>query len=160
MGKKRDYKAEYARRDFLAKARGFDTYAAQRRAIEKGEVPALAPSRIRSKRTADAQQVWASRPRSLWELAQTAEGRKEINIDRAIRWSRMNARSDVLRFDPERAKTDDRYLTVYINAFVAPTEGHPELAHHFEGTDWQEEYFVEIMEYYEAEEFDEKYGED
>lgn len=60
--KPRDYKAEERRRNELARARGFKTRASQRGAIERGEIRALQPARVRSPRVKKAQAKFLSGP--------------------------------------------------------------------------------------------------
>lgn len=113
MAKKRDYKAEYARRNALAKKRGFSSYSQQRRAIERGKIPAIQPHRVRSKKTLDAQE------KSFGILGRKTV--KDFRIEAGVAWSERNARSNRLKFDPVRAKKDDAYLSAYLGATVMQT---------------------------------------
>lgn len=156
--KKRDYKAEYARRQALARERGFVSYHAQRRKIETGQVPAIAPNRLRKRSTIEAQEKFPTRglPKDVAEWWKNFDV-QDARIDMAKRWSDWYSRHWSTQFDADRAKHDERYLTVYMQAFVlAPHEDGN--VHDFDGSSWQYEWFVEIVGYMEADTYDDKYG--
>lgn len=104
----RDYAAEYARRQELARKRGFRSYAAQRRAIETGVAPAISPSRIRTKRTMDAQQNYMLKNFDVLGY----------RLEMAKGFSRMKVYDERLKFDEKRAKHDPHYLNLYIESVV------------------------------------------
>lgn len=162
--RKRDYKAEYARRQALAKERGFKSYGEQRRKIERGETRAIAPSRLRSRKTIENQNknwsIFAEQPaRNPVQEFFDSFSVRDARIDMASRWSDFYSRSEATKFDPERARRDERYLTVYMQAFVLADHSDRNV-HDFDGSDWQREWFVDQIEYFEAEEYDNRYGED
>lgn len=148
--KKRDYKAEYARRNALAQKRGFKSYNAQRKAIEKGRFPAIAPGRIRSRKTLDAQTNY-----SIVKVFGRSE--LDIRIEASLAWSERNARTETMKFDEARARKEPDYERTYFSATVmqfGATEldestlvNSPELQH----------LLVDLMDIYEPEEYDEKY---
>ena len=111
--KPRDYKAEERRRNELARQRGFKTRAAQRGAIERGEISALQPKRVRSKKTLAAQ---ARRAQGLLSGSAVPKGpipsfdelRRMVEADRAQQcrdWSAIHAASTVATYGWEK---DDR----------------------------------------------------
>ena len=147
--KKRDYRAEYARRKALAQERGFSGYAAQRKAIERGKYPAIAPHRVRTKRTSDAQA----------KLGLFGRNIKAMRIEAAQVWSDRNARANTMKFDAERARTDEDYLSTYLGATVMMT-GRTEMD---ESTlipsDDLRHLLVDVLEVFDLDEYDQKYGE-
>lgn len=151
--RKRDYKAEYQRRQSLAKARGFRSYGQQRRAIEKGTVAAIAPSRIRTKRTADAQFRRVMNLPKGWTV-------RGARMDMARGWSNAYARSDLLTFDEKRAQTDDVYLDAYIKALVFAPSNVKGNKHHRRLTPSPdlEEFLVNVLGIYQADEYETRYG--
>jgi hypothetical protein len=156
-GKKRDYKAEYARRVALAKERGFSNYYQQRRKIESGQVPAINPNRLRKRSTIEAQEKFPTRGKAKtqaewWESVNIQDAR----IDMARRWSDWYSRDYTTQFDADRAKHDERYLTVYMQAFVLAPHSDSNV-HHLDGDTWQYEWFVDLNGFYDAEEFEDKY---
>lgn len=113
----RDYKAEYARRQALARERGHRSYGEQRRKIERGEIPPIQPSRIRGKTRA----AWFA---ALMDSPQRADQhlfvRREIIAD-CEEWSRLHAMSDRAKFRRKRALKDQDYLMTYYRAFIMNT---------------------------------------
>lgn len=102
--KPRDYKAEERRRNELARQRSggrFATRAAQRGAIERGEIPALAPERIRSPKTRAAQAKFLSGsavpkgPTLTYDQYAARYSRRELCEE----WASVNARTTAVQFD-------------------------------------------------------------
>ncbi|HEY6018786.1 MAG TPA: hypothetical protein VIY48_02520 [Candidatus Paceibacterota bacterium] len=112
--KPRDYKAEYARRNRLAEERGFRNYAQQRSLIEKGIAPAINPFRLRKRSTIEAQEIGPG------FLGKTIH---EYRVENAERWSEVYRRSDMTKFDEERAMRDPAYLDTYTQAFMVTEAG-------------------------------------
>src|SRR6478609_5965605 len=99
--KPRDYKAEERRRNELARQRGFTNRYQQRRKIETGAVPALAPKRVRSERTKQAQAQRIRPPRngakiddSRWVI----NGTQISRVQRAEDWSAMHGGTDIAKY--------------------------------------------------------------
>lgn len=149
--KQRNYKAEYARRVALAQDRGFRNYADQRRKIETGRAQAIAPARIRTKRTLDAQQSWQALP---WERK---VNQKEIRIQMAQEWSRVYSRTKVIRFDAQLARRDDEYLQSYMRTFVLGDHEDQNINHFSDSFDLKH-YLVDVMEYMTEDEYERRYG--
>lgn len=152
MRQPRDYKAEYAKRNALAKSRGFKSYGQQRRAIEKGTVRAIAPGRVRSKRTLDAQQAFSFR-----EIIPGFD-LQETRIESAQRWSDRNARSNLIKFDAKRARKDKEYLDRYMVALVLS----PERTEHYRRltpSPALKSFLVDFMHIIQANEYETRYGE-
>lgn len=153
MARKRDYRAEYARRVALAKQRGFKNYYDQRRKIEKGETRAIQPSRLRRRSVIEVQTKAFDIFGTQW--ADSIDIR-ETRIDMAQKWSDWYSRHWSTKFDAERARQDPKYLDVYMQAFVLVVTDGPK-SHHFGWDEYQREWFVDYMKYYEAEEYDDHY---
>src|SRR5690606_12365771 len=128
--RKRDYKAEYARRKELARKRGYETYGKQRGKIERGEIPALAPKRIKRVKTKQAQSRWFDfldgadpKPRSsdAFEEAKKLIPKRD-DAGRASEWSAAFARYPIARYRPADAKrlgiSKEEYTRAYLAAFV------------------------------------------
>lgn len=149
--KARNYAAEYAKRNALAKARGYRSYGDQRRKIETGRAPAINPGRIRTKRTADAQQEYRNLP---WEKRVDPT---QIKIEMAQEWSRVYARTGAIRFDSAEARRNPHYLSTYLQAFVLGTHDDPNL-NRLTGSDALYEYLVNETGYMSADEYETRYG--
>lgn len=103
--KPRDYKAEERRRNELAQQRGFKTRASQRGKIERGEIAAIQPKRVRSPKVKAAQAKFISGPLNLRKDAPSFEqayaelvagkSKEQLCID----WSRDHAHTTVSLFD-------------------------------------------------------------
>lgn len=151
MRKARNYKAEYQRRQQLARDRGFRTYGQQRHAIETGRARAIAPARVRTKRTLDAQQkygipAWMQKVNPL-----------QARIDIAQAWSDKYSRSTETEFSELQARKDPDYLRLYLAAFVYS----PKLAPWYKRLTPSEDlrkFFVEYMHIYESDEYESRYG--
>lgn len=133
---KRDYKAEEARRNALARARGFTTRAQQRYKIETGKIPAIRPALVRSPRTLIAQERYkraAAQPKrtktGLIEGRLSKSERAELPLfagvtyEQAARdWSEVHSRVPESRYAPELAHalgvTKEHYRAAYLRAFV------------------------------------------
>lgn len=157
--KPRDYKAEYRRRVELAQSRGFKNYSQQRRKIENGEVRALQPSRLRNRRTIEVQDrhfgiFGSQKKQDGWFDAGTVQ---DARIEMAQGWSDWYSRHWSTKFDAERARHDERYLTVYMQAFVLAPHSDKNV-HHFDRDPWLYEWMVDIQGYMEADTYDDRYG--
>lgn len=154
--KARDYKAEYARRQSLAKERGYKSYGQQRRLIEKGIAPAIQPTRLRSARTIRNQEESGA------GFLFRATGFRTINdyrIDAAQRWSDMRSRRDVTKFDADRARRDPEYLDAYSQALVSDA-GNPDVKFQtrLSYNDYTKHYLVDVMHAMTEDEYEARYG--
>lgn len=157
--KPRDYKAEYSRRVELARSRGFSSLYQQRRKIENGEIRALQPSRLKRRDVIERQdkhfRIFGSKEKQdNWFDSFSVQ---DARIDMAQKWSDWYSRHWSTKFDADRAKHDEHYLTVYMQAFVLAPH-HDKNVHDFDGGRWQREWFVDIQGYLEADSFDDRYG--
>ena len=157
--KPRDYKAEYRRRVELAKSRGFASYAQQRRKIENGEVRALQPSRLKRREVIEKQDqhfriIGSQQKQDNWFDSFSVQ---DARIDMAQRWSDWYSRHWSTEFDADRAKHDEHYLTVYMQAFVLAPHSDKNV-HGFDGDKWLYEWMVDIQGYMEADTYDDRYG--
>jgi hypothetical protein len=160
--KPRDYAAEYRRRNELAKQRGHTNYAQQRRKIERGQIRAIAPTRLRSRKTIEAQDAvyglfgtqQLDKDTERWLSTVDVQ---DVRIDMAQRWSDWYSRHWSTEFDAKRAAKDEHYLTVYMQGFVL-SQDKDKNAHHFDGSRWQHEWFVDITGYLEADDYADRYG--
>lgn len=165
----RDYKAEYARRQQLARERGYGSYGRQRGKIQRGEIRALAPNRIRSERTRQAQREFLERAREVAEgekgFDQLVEEFTSVLTDeqRAAQWSAGFARSEIAQYKPEEAESlgisRDEYTQAYLDAFVEGPSRYADVRYDG-GSDALEFWFVELHEYFEVDEYDKRYGSD
>lgn len=113
MRKPRDWAAVYAARNARARAQGFASYGAYRRAVERGLTPARRPDLVRTKRTADAQQVFG------WlGGVSIQDARKQM----AQAWSDRYARHEAFAFDADRADEDPEYLDLFLGATLYAQE--------------------------------------
>ena len=147
--RKRDYAAEYQRRQALAKSRGFASYGKQRRAIERGKIRAIAPTRVRKRSTIEAQE-------KLGGLFGAALDVTKYRIDAAEAWQQhySHARSTSL----DRTRYGERgYLDTYNAAFLLNTKDRAKGFHSLSGTPEQHRWFVEYGGMTE-EEWQERYG--
>jgi hypothetical protein len=168
----RDYAAENRRRNELARQRGFTSRSAQRRAIERGEFPAVNPSRIRSERTRNAQASLASRPSS---APRGSTGSKSDRLHaagfrsdyhyRQVRnenfdYDALHAHRQIAKYDPEvNAPGTDRYVyaMAYYQAFVSGPERYA-VVRRSGGSEYLRRYLVDITHYYTANEYEVNYG--
>lgn len=164
MKRNRDYKAEYQRRNELAKARGYKSYGQQRYRIETGDAPAINPRRLRSQRTID-NQVRKQRILSNagpfndelpWPDWFGEKDLKATRIEFAQDWSDFYSRHWSTEFDAERAEDDEHYLETYMNTFVHLSYLE---SHHLKRSESHYEWFVNIMHYMEADTYDRRYAE-
>lgn len=162
----RDYKAEEARRNALARERGFTSRAQQRNRIETGKFPALQPKRVRSVKTKRAQSRYLSHAPIVDDDNVVPKwGVKGVTLpviskDQACRdWSTLYARSEMAEYRPERAKTlrvtEKEYRDAYFNAWAS---GDYYATRYHGGSDSLRYWFVELNDYYQAEEYDDRYG--
>jgi hypothetical protein len=149
--KARDYRAEYKRRVALAQQRGHRNYYEQRRKIETGETPALQPARLRRRDVIEKQQRF-ERLLPDWLTVNVQDAR----IDMAQNWSDWYSRHWSTRFDADRARNDPHYLNVYMQAFVMQISSGP-ASHRLTFDEYRREWFVNIMEYFSVEEYDDRY---
>lgn len=137
----RDYKAEYARRNALAKERGFKGYSDYRRKSEKGIVPFIQPKRVRRVR-----------------VSQRAQDRRDL----ARAWSENFARSEVLAYRPELAEaaglTVDQYTDAYLDAVMGQKEQRLAGPHRLKHNEALEHYLVDIVKWDKADEYETRYG--
>lgn len=80
--------------------------------------------------------------------------------DKCADWSDLRARTDMAEYHPENAAslgvTRERYTEVYYNAFVDKEHGY--YASRYEGgTDWLEEWFCDINDYFDDEDYKIRY---
>lgn len=160
--KARDYKAEERRRNELAKARGFTSRAAQRRAIEKGAAPALAPTRLRKPSVIAAQRARSAPPKDRAPIKDSLQGYPLPSREQRARdWSALFAGTEMAQYRPERAKelgvTKKQYTDAYLRAFVQGDSAYHRVRY-YGGSEDLRYWFVELNDYFEAEEYDEKYG--
>lgn len=163
MARKRDYKAEEARRNALARERGYTSRASLRRAIETGKASPIAPERVRSPRTIAAQER---------RLAATTAGRDAESAflratgsisprDRAEDWSGIFARSKSAEYAPENAKdlgvTRAEYTRAYLDAFVMGDTRYTAVRHKG-GSPALFYWFVTLNGYMSADEYESRYG--
>ena len=153
-GKARDYKAEYARRTSLAKARGRRSYGAERYAIEHGWIQPVAPKRIKY-RTRIEQEKRLTRVKPFGGLPTIS--RKQ----RAEDWSDLFAVTDTAEYHPENAKelgvTKAAYTTAYLNAWVIGKNRYKNVRHEG-GSPSLEYWFTDLNDFMDADDYDDKYG--
>ncbi len=154
--KPRDYRAEEARRNALARERGFKSRAQQRHAIETGKAAPLQASRLSSPQTIRAQR---DRLAALTDFERGIAAIKPEN--RARDWSDIFARSEEGQYRPERAKelgvSREAYTLAYINAFVYGEDRY-DAVRHKGGSDDLYYWFVVLNEYLSAAEYEGKYA--
>lgn len=155
--KRRDYKAEYRRRNELAKARGFAGYAQQRRAIESGKARAIAPWRIRTKRTAEAQNAFLA---ELKEQGTYDSYLRAVPIEQQCRdWSSGTAKTPALKYTPQFARryglTKAEYTQAYYDAFVNGPESYRNVRRG--GSPALRYWLVDVIKLYTAAEYDKRY---
>lgn len=163
--KQRDYRAEEARRNARARERGFTSRGQQRRAIERGKVPALAPSRLRSQRTIDAQREREARERreaTSWFRAGFSSERQYRNAkDKAEDWSALHAGTGIARYDYEANAVEGitmaAYTKAYMDAFVSGPQRY-KAVRRSGGSDALYHYFVTVTEHYSPDEYESRYG--
>jgi hypothetical protein len=165
---RRNYHAEEQRRNELARARGFTSRAQQRRRIERGDIQALAPKRVKSPKTIAAQRSWSERAQA---LIKGLDLTKPSDFDRCADWSAAHAQTKQARFNPKhlpKGITLDDYVTAYMRAFVegpgsyglsrgsrqTTTNGYQYTGGSADLYYW----FVILMGYYQADEYDEHYA--
>lgn len=165
--KPRDYKAEERRRNELAKARGFKTRAEQRKKIERGEVAALHPQRVRATKTKEAQKRYTAAQRRA-AAPKGRSGQKTVSIGgikmnrRQVMqdWSDYAASTPLAEYKPEDARslglTRDEYDQAYWDAWLDPDSGY--VLNRYAPSEAQRRWMVDIMGHYEAEEYEDRYG--
>lgn len=157
--KVRNHALEYARRNELAVGRGFRSRGQQRYAIETGHFAALDFRRIRSPKTRKAQEGFLSAPRFIPKYA-GVEVPKYTPEQRCIDWSAAFARSEKAQYEPDNASdlglTKAEYRKAYMKAFVSGKERY-KLARKT-GSDALRHWFVDINHYFEADEYETRYG--
>ncbi len=159
MPRKRDYKAEYNRRIERAQSRGFTNYYDQRSKIERGIAPAISPGRLRKRETIERQEqrfgpvIGGKQSDFFTRLDPT-----KYRIEMAKSWADYHGRSEATtQFDPERAKRDPDYLETYLQGIVMPALT-AEKTHHFERSEHNRRWLVDITGWMTDEEYDERYG--
>lgn len=156
--KQRDYAAEYARRQALARERGYKSYGEQRRKIERGEILALAPKRVKSAKTRARQAVLQSSltyEQAKAAYVKTGQGKRK----RAEEWSRYYSNSYASEYAPKnrpKGMTIDRYTDLYLRTWVEGPETYT-VVHNVGGSEDLRYWLVEVAEYYSAEEYDKRY---
>lgn len=173
MAKKRDYKAEYARRQQLARERGHESYGKQRGKIERGEIASLAPKRLRSKRTRRNQVKWYARSLDIATEETRGAAPEFMELygkhvatltreERARDWSNNFAQTELAQYMPVHAKelglTKREYTDLYLAAFVVGDQRYANAR--YDGSDALAVWFVDLNEYFTQEEYDGKYGSD
>lgn len=153
--KPRDYAAEYQRRQVLAKARGFRTVGQQRYRIERGKAAAIQLWRVKTKRTAEAQETYKANE---YERLKAAISKEQRCKD----WSSAFAKRPIAKYTPRDAKhlglTKQQYIDAYYKAFIESNTIHNEdRKPHFIGTDPLRYWFVDLHGYYQADEYDDRY---
>ena len=156
----RDWKAVYARRKARAVERGSKSYWDERRKIERGKIPPVAPNLVRSPHTKAAQrqrEFSVSLP-PLFEL----DNRTLVQrmVDAAVLWSSNNGRTSLDRFDPaERAAgvTYDEYVNAYYFCWVAGDERYKVMRHRG-GSDAMKYYMVYATGYCSLDFYETRYG--
>lgn len=157
----RDYRAEEARRNALARERGFTTRAAQRGAIRRGEAAPVQPSRIRTKESADAYEKYLERRDTGWTPERIAAFHTTVDEVRAADFSEHKANSPWATYTPdttpeEHGVSREEYTAAYLAAWVVGDEkyGKDTRKH---GSEALRHYLVDIMDM-EPEEYDRRYG--
>lgn len=170
MARQRDYKAEYAKRNALAQSRGFKNYADYRKQYETGKAPAVQPKRIRKESTRKAQKNFLQRTKEVlqrgWEnfsYDQIIENIRAYETDesRAVDWSAAWAQSSVAKYAPEEAQglglTKAGYTRAYVAAFI--DGDHPgNTMRNPADSDALRYWLVNIQKYFEADEYESRYG--
>ena len=160
----RDHKAEQARRNELARQRGYTSRAQQRRAIETGKAKPLAPKAVRSPKTIAAQK------RRIAAATQGQEHKaKESDVlfntsrpdaERAQDWSDLFARSNMAKYDPDnrpKGVSREAYTKAYMAAFVEGPDRY-KLVRHSGGSDALRAWFVDMNGWFQADEYETRYG--
>lgn len=163
--RQRDYKAEQQRRNELARARGFSSRGQQRRKIERGIIPPIAPQRVRSPKTISAQRQRESRERqatSWWGKAGfTSERQYRTARDRSEDWSALHAGTRIAQYEYEDnavpGVTKAEYTKAYFQAFVSGPERYAAVRK-AGGSAALRRYFVDITGHYSPDEYEARYG--
>lgn len=164
MARRRDYKAEEARRNARARARGFSSRGQQRKAIERGKIPPLAPGRIRKPETVKAQQERERRERrekSYWFKAgfRSERAYRKAKSD-AADWSALHAGTHIAQYDPDNALEGigvAEYTKAYMDAFVEGP-GRYKAVRRSGGSPELYRYFVTVTGHYAPDEYESRYG--
>jgi hypothetical protein len=158
--KPRNHKLEQQRRNELARQRGFTSRGQQRRAIERGKVPALAPTRLRSERTIKAQTERQIREQQSG-LGGTITRDFRTKRDRCIDWSALHAGTTIASYDYEANAVDgvtrQQYTDAYFAAFVSGP-GRYAAVRRSGGSPELRRYFVTITEHYSPDVYEVRYG--
>lgn len=159
----RDYKAEEARRNALAKARGFETRAKQRRAIETGKTAAIRPTSLRSPKTIAAQKFRLGFETKGIERKETilpTFGNRFSPSQRAEDWSDIYARSSAAQYTPDErpsGMSKEEYTDAYLAAFVRGEERYVTVRRSG-GSEALRHWFVDVVGYMTADEYESRYG--
>lgn len=163
----RNYSREYARRNELARLRGEPSYAVRRRKIEQGIIAAIAPWRIRSKRTAENQE--ALKARTAAEAREATQGKTYADIEASVtkeercrQWSTQGgSRTSMTKYNPREARklgyAKEEYTDIYFRAFVSGDESYRKVRYKG-GSDPLKEWFVTMHNIYQAGEYDGRYA--
>lgn len=159
----RDYKAEEARRNALAKERGFTSRGQQRRRIETGKAPAIQPYRLRKPQTIEAQKFrLGSATKGVESKGSNLPvfGSRRGDRERAEDWSDIYARSVAAQYLPDerpQGMSKAAYTDAYMAAFVTGSERYVEVRRSG-GSDALRHWFVDVIEYMTADEYESRYG--
>lgn len=169
--RKRNYKAEEARRNEIARSLGYKNRAEMRRAIETGKIAPRKPKAIRSPRTIAAQKL---------RVQAEQRGYKPTTYDEIISgttlrqrnedWAAQFARTDVVQINTDgdtaadSAKQDfikqhgrKAYDEAYYKAFVSGAGRYKETRR--KGGSYELFYwFVVVTQYMTADEYESRYG--
>lgn len=178
--KARDYKAEEARRNEIARALGYKNRAQMRRAVELGFIAPKRPEAIRSPRTIAAQKWRAAMAARDYDYdPRTPIDREPTEFERIVAgikpermardWSAAHAKTPAAEFDFEGnedvnvAKRDfikahgmTAYIDAYLNAFVLGGDRYVN-RRHAGGSPAMLFWFVVVTMYMTVPEYDGKY---
>ena len=163
----RDHAAEQRRRNELARERGYTGRGQQRGKIERGEIGALRPKQVRAPKTKRAQRLRDAIRKAAEQEKKDYRGRAPVRTprQRAEDWSSVMAKTPDAQYNPSNAVGSPRRragltLAAYTNAYLAAFVLGPEqykVVRHNGGSDALRYWFVEVMETFEAAEYDERY---
>ena len=160
--KARDYAAEQRRRNELARERGHRSRADQRRKIELGKIPALAPKRLRNPVTLKNQKLRVTTPKRKHVKKPTEYGGYKLPSleDRSTDWSTMFARSESGTYAPDTRPDDTTkaaYRSAYMKAFVAGPARYDLVRHHGGSPDLKY-WLVTLNHFMSVSEYESRYG--
>ena len=159
----RDHKAEYARRNALAKTRGYGNRYEQRRKIETGVIAPIRPKQVKSRTTKAAQRLRIAVEKQAAKEKKDFRGLapRRTRAERAEEWSLLMAKTPDAEYNPDDAKelgvTRTAYTNAYLAAFVLGPE-HYHLVRHNGGSDALKTWFVDITHTYTSGEYDARYS--